>query len=358
MSKKPRHSRAKKTGAPPGTLIHVGTVKAPQSVITVFEYDANQVSEYSLPTGLEKLLQKPSIRLWLNIYGLQDPKLMGEIGAKFGLHPLVMEDILHTDQRPKVENYEHYLYIVARSFDYNKISMEMSSEQISIVLGHDFVLTFQEQPTGTFDPLRERLRTGKCTLRDTGSDYLAYSLLDMIVDRYFTVLEQVGDDCEALEDLLLNQPSTDLLHRIHHLKRATMEMRRAVWPLRELLNNLIRNEYQMFASTTQPYLRDVYDHTVHFVESLEAIRDLLGGMLDIYLSSISNRVNMEVRALTVVAMLFMPATLIAGIFGMNFHSMPLLADADGFWVSLMMMGVIAISMGLVFWRRQWLNRRA
>lgn len=170
------------------------------------------------------------------------------------------------------------------------------------------------------------------------------------------MLEQIGDDCETLEEELLRKPATTMLQNIHRLKRETMELRRAVWPLREVVNALIRNDGVFFQHTTVPYLRDVYDHTVHLIESLESVRDLLGGMLDIYLSSISNRVNMEVRALTVVAMLFMPATLIAGIFGMNFKEVPLLQDADGFWVAMGMMAAIAITMGLIFWRRQWLNR--
>ena len=187
---------------------------------------------------------------------------------------------------------------------------------------------------------------------------LPISLLDVIVDRYFIVLEQIGDDCESLEDELLRKPTSAVLQNIHKLKRETMELRRAVWPLREVVNALTRNEGGYFQPGTVLYLRDVYDHTVHFIESLESLRDLLAGMLDIYLSSISNRVNMEVRALTVVAMLFMPATLIAGIFGMNFRVMPLLQNPDGFWIAMGMMASIAMFMGLIFWRRQWLSRRA
>jgi magnesium transporter len=235
--------------------------------------------------------------------------------------------------------------------------MTISSEQVSIILGRNFVLTFQERPTGSFDPIRERLRANRGLIRAAGADHLAYALLDVIVDRYFIVLEQVGDDCDVLEEELLRKPGTAMLQGIHKLKREVMELRRAVWPLREVVNTLIRNDHQFFQHDTVLYLRDVYDHTVHFIESLEAIRDLLAGMLDIYLSSISNRVNMEVRALTVVAMLFMPATLIAGIFGMNFKVMPWLADPNGFWFALGLMAGIASVMGLIFWRRQWLSRR-
>jgi magnesium transporter len=282
---------------------------------------------------------------------------MADIGRAFNLHPLVLEDIVNTDQRPKLDSYDDYLFLVARFFSYDKGAMAINSEQVSIVLGHNFVLTFQERKTGSFDPLRERLRADKGHIRKSGADYLAYSLLDIIVDRYFIVLEQIGDDCETLEDELLRKPNAAMLQSIHRLKREAMELRRAVWPLREVVNALIRNDGGFFQSSTVPYLRDVYDHTVHLIESLESVRDLLAGMLDIYLSSISNRVNMELRALTVVAMLFMPATLIAGIFGMNFKAMPLLQDVDGFWVAMGMMAAIAIAMGLIFWRRQWLSRR-
>jgi magnesium transporter len=193
--------------------------------------------------------------------------------------------------------------------------------------------------------------------RKGGADYLAYSLLDIIVDRYFIVLEQVGDDCETLEEKLLHKPGRESLQRIHRLKREAMELRRAIWPMREVANALIRNDSGFFQPATIPYLRDVYDHTVHLIESLESVRDLLAGMLDIYLSSISNRVNMELRALTVVAMLFMPATLIASIFGMNFKVMPLLGEVNGFWFAVGMMAAIAVIMAAIFWRRQWIGRK-
>ena len=357
--KKQRRSRLRKVGLPPGTLIHVGDVKTSQPQVCLFRYDALQLAETSAPVleGLD--LQPPETGiLWLNVHGLQNATLMAEIGRAFNLHPLTLEDILNTDQRPKLDSFDHYLYFVARFFSYDAASKNITSEQVSIVLGQNFVLSFQERPTGSFELVRERLRADKGHIRKSGADYLTYALLDMIVDRYFIVLEQIGDDCEALEDELLRKSTPLVLQNIHQLKRETMELRRAVWPLREALNALTRNESGYFQAGTLLYLRDVYDHTVHFIESLESLRDLLGGMLDIYLSSISNRVNMEVRALTVVAMLFMPATLIAGVFGMNFKIMPLLQNPDGFWIAMGMMAGIAGVMGMIFWRRQWLSRRA
>jgi magnesium transporter len=337
--------------------MHVGEVKTRHTALALFRYDAEQLIEQSVETLTDlDLTPPPTGVLWLNIHGLHDTTMMAAIGQAFKLHPLALEDILHTDQRPKFDNYPDYLFIVTRFFSYDTDNMTIGSEQVSIVLGRNFVLTFQERPTGSFDPIRERLRANRGLIRAAGADHLAYALLDVIVDRYFIVLEQVGDDCDVLEEELLRKPGTAMLQGIHKLKREVMELRRAVWPLREVINSLIRNDHQFFNPDTILYLRDVYDHTVHFIESLEAIRDLLAGMLDIYLSSISNRVNMEVRALTVVAMLFMPATLIAGIFGMNFKIMPWLADPNGFWFALGLMAGIASVMGLIFWRRQWLSR--
>lgn len=356
---KRRHRyRSKKVGLPPGSLVHLGDVKTRHSELTLFRYDGEQLTEQTADSLADLALHPPRAgSLWVNVYGLQDAALMAEIGDTFDLHPLVLEDILNTDQRPKLDSYDGYLFLVTRFFSYDKTGMQISSEQVSVVLGRNFVLTFQERKTGSFDPVRERLRADKGHIRESGADYLAYALLDIVVDRYFIVLEQIGDDCETLEEELLRKPNAIMLHRIHQLKREALDLRRAVWPLREVINALIRNDGGFFQPATIPYLRDVYDHTVHLIESLESVRDLLAGMLDIYLTSISNRVNMEVRALTVVAMLFMPATLIAGIFGMNFKVMPLLQDIDGFWVAMGMMATIATTMGLIFWRRQWLSRR-
>lgn len=360
-SKKPRKAskfkQAKKVGLPPGTLVHVGEVKTEQPLVTLFDYSVDSISEQSLTVEQALNLMPPTQGIrWINVYGLHDAALIARLGANFGLHPLVLEDILNTSQRPKVDGFEHTLFIVTRCFQYHSAELDVTSDQVSIVLGRNFVLTFQERQTGAFNPIRERLRAPGSHLRQSKPDYLTYSLLDMIVDRYFIVLEQLGDDCEALEDALLSKPTTATLNNIHRLKRESMELRRSVWPLREVINHLVRNEQSFFEANTVVYLRDVYDHTLHFIESLEAIRDMLSGMMDIYLSSVSNRVNMELRALTVVAMLFMPATLIAGIFGMNFEIIPWFHHPHGFWFALSIMAAIALIMTLIFWRRQWLTR--
>ena len=363
--RKHKKNHSKKIGMPPGSLIYVGQAdnevsQLTKPTISLLEYDAVDFVERTLSIDdLAKLNVSGSAnkKFWLNIHGVHDVALIKQIGDLFNLHPLVQEDILNTQQRPKIDEYDGYLFLEARSFKYDQANMAVDSEQISFVLGRNYLLTFQERSTGIFEPVRGRLRVSRAHIRELGVDYLAYALLDSIVDRYFKVLEDVGDDSEALEDILLHKPTNVELHSIHQLKHVSIELRRAVWPLREVINNLTRNENDFFKPTTMPYLRDVYDHTVNFIESLESIRDSLSGMMDIYMASVSNRVNLEVRALTVVAMLFMPATLIAGIFGMNFHEMPWLAEKNGFWWAMGLMISIALLMIMIFWRRQWLSSK-
>ncbi len=347
--------RSGKTGLPAGSLVYLGERKTERAAITLVEYDADNLTE----THFDSLTACQSCtpvhpKLWLNVHGLHEPEVMQEIGKRFQLHPLVLEDILNTDQRPKIDDYGNYLFLVARFFNYDAATLTVATEQVSFVIGTNFVLTFQERPTGNFDPVREWLRTDKGRIRQLGTDYLAYALLDLIVNRYFTVLEQIGERTEQLEDDLLAKPNAAQLQTLHQLKRETLTMRRSIWPLREVVNTLVRNESRFFTAETQLYLRDIYDHTVHLIESLEAIRDLLAGMLDIYLSSISNRVNQEVRTLTVFALIFMPATLITGIFGMNFKVMPLLDNPAGFLFAIGTMVGVAATLSLIFWRRRWL----
>lgn len=348
--------RSAKAGMPPGSLVHVGERKTPEIQISLIEYGAEQLQEIQFANVEASRNYVPTAPvMWLNVHGLHEAEVMREIGRRFNLHPLVLEDILNTDQRPKVNDYGDYLYLVTRFFDYDPETLSVRSEQVSIVLGRGFVLSFQERPTGNFEPIRERLRKEQGQIRKMGADYLAYALLDVIVNRYFSVLEQIGERTEHLEDELLQHADRETLQTLHQLKRESMVLRRAVWPMREVLNQLVRCDNGLFQPATLPYLRDIYDHTVHVIESLEAIRDLISGMLDIYLSSVSNRLNQEVRALTVVAIIFMPSTLITGIFGMNFKSMPLLDNNVGFYLAIGLMGCIASALGMLFWRRRWLG---
>jgi magnesium transporter len=363
-----RKHYSKKVGLPPGTPVYVGDAdvskltkpkisKIVYNTAELIECELNQETLATFKIDEFVSTKKTAKKLWLNVHGVHDAALIKQIGELFKLHPLVVEDILNTEQRPKIDEYEDYIFLETRVFYYEKGGWSTSSEQISMVLGHNFLLTFQERSTGAFEPVRQRLRTNHAHTRSQGVDYLAYALLDSVVDGYFKVLEDVSNDSEDLEDRLLSRPSNTELRNIHQLKHVTIELRRAVWPLREVVNSLTRNDKEFFKPTTVPYLRDVYDHTVSFIESLESIRDSLSAMMDIYMASVSQRVNLELRALTVVAMLFMPATLIAGIFGMNFVHMPWIDEHNGFWWALGIMATIALMMILIFWRRQWLTSK-
>ena len=356
MSRLKNKLRSRKAGLPPGALVHIGEIRTQTPRLTLIDFDADSftVNEPDSIAALDVISRGNGVR-WLNVHGVHDANLLNAVGERFRLHPLVIEDILNTDQRPKIDDYDEYMFIVVQLYDIGRERNDVSTDQISLVVGRDFVLTFQERPSGTFAPIRQRLHAERSPLRRAGSDYLAYSLLDAIVDSYFSVIERLNDRAEMLEEEILGKPRSNTLQEIHQLKRQVMQLRRILWPLRETLNSLCRGQADFFRPETQLYLRDVYDHTVHVLESLEDLRDLLTGLLDIYLTTVSNRVNLEVRRLTVVATLFMPATLIAGIFGMNFHSMPWLDDADGFRNTLWMMSGVALTMTLVFWYRRLLR---
>lgn len=350
---KPRKLRSRKAGLPPGTLVHIGEIKTSKTAFSVIDFDEQGLQERQLPDPAALASQpRQHATRWANVYGASSPADLATIGDAFGLHPLVQEDILNNAQRQKLDSYEDYLYLVLHRYELQANSLDLVQDQISLIIGRDYVLSFQERPSQTFEPIRQRLRSGHGSLRKGGVDMLAYSLIDTVVDSYFGVIEQLNDYAENLEDKILGRPGPATLEGIHQLKRCVSHLRRNLHPLRELLGTLHRDVGDFFRADIQLYIRDVYDHTVHILESLEDLRDLATGLLDVYLSTISHRVNLEVRALTVVATIFMPATLIAGIFGMNFKEMPWLANPDGFTYALSLMGLIAVIMLLLFWRRR------
>jgi magnesium transporter len=357
-NKRPDYSR--KIGQPPGALIHIGEIKTAKPSITLFDYDETGFFESRFDSIEASRSYQPNCRvLWLNVYGLQEPEVMAEIGRRFKLHALTLEDILNTHQRPKLDDYGHYLFFVARVWRPVDDSGELVSDQISIVLGSRFVLTFQERPGGLFEPVRERLRKGAGLLRQNGPDYLAYSLLDAVVDHYFGTLEALSAQADRIEDQLADGSIAPIAHMraINLLKHETRELRRSIWPLREVLAGLTRVEEHLICKTTQLYLRDVYDHVVQVVESLDAIRDTAGDLMDLHLALESQRLNQEVRVLAVLSVLFLPATLISGVFGMNFHFMPWLDRPDGFKLAMLLMLAAAGSLTALFWRRRWLRSR-
>ncbi|WP_341679069.1 magnesium/cobalt transporter CorA [Niveibacterium sp. SC-1] len=349
VRKQTRPNYASKVGQPPGSLIHVGEIKTDQPAITLFEFDSEGFNEKRFESIEESRQYRPHRKvLWLNVYGLQQPEVMAEIGKRFGLHPLALEDILNAHQRPKLDDYGNYLFMVLRAWRRDEESNELVSDQVSIVLGEHFLLSFQERPSGLFEPLRERMRKGAGTLRNAGPDYLAYSLLDAVVDRYFTVLELIANRCDHVEDELGVPRQLPVIADINRLKHDVRDLRRTVWPVRDLLAALQRSDERLVKPATTVYLRDVYDHIVQVVEGLDSMRDSAGDLLDLHLSLESQRLNAEVRKLTLLSVLFMPATLVSGIFGMNFHFMPWLTRADGFDLAIVTMLGAAAGMGLLY----------
>ncbi len=292
---------------------------------------------------------------WIDIEGLQDIGLLDGLGGCYGLHPLILEDILNTDQRPKSDDMENYIYVVLKMLDFDPASLEIVSEQVSIVFGRNYVISLQEGREGDlFEPLRERIRGGKGRMRSLGPDYLAYSLLDTIIDHYFVILEKFAERIEMLEDDLVNDPQPETLQQIHRLKREMIFLRKSAWPLREVVSDLEKSESDLIQPATKIFLRDIYDHAIHIVDSIESYREMLSSMLDIYLSSVSNRMNQVMKVLTIIATIFMPLTFLAGVYGMNFKHMPELGWSWGYPLVLVLMFALAGAMIYFFKKKNWL----
>lgn len=347
--------RSKKAGLPSETLVYTGERKDEKVVIHVINYGETDFSETEAASvGACIPYKNEPGTTWINMDGVHDAVALEKFGECFGLHRLVMEDILNTDQRPKVEDYGEYLYLVAKMISNGKAG-EITTEQVSIVLGSTFVLSFQEGLAGdVFTPIRDRLRSGKGRIRKTGPDYLVYSLLDAVVDNYFVILEKLGDRIEALETELIENPTQKTVRKIYILKRELIFLHNAVWPLREVMSALGKHESALIRETTTPYIRDVYDHVIHVIDSVDIYREMISGMLDMYLSSVSNRLNQVMKVLTVIATIFMPLTFIVGLYGMNFKHMPELDWRYGYPAVVALMTVIAGFMLVLFKKKKWM----
>jgi magnesium transporter len=346
--------RSTKSGLPPGSMVHIGDDKRLESRVTIIDYTPNEVVEKVQPKIEEcaVLRDKPSIT-WINVDGLHDTSIIEKIGNCFGLHPLIQEDIVNTEQRPKAEDYETYYFIVLRMLSYDKTQRSIKSEQVSLVLGQSFVLSFQEDVGDVWEPVRERIRTNKGRIRKEGADYLAYSLMDAIVDNYFNIMEELGEDIEDIEENLITIPTRETLTVVHDLKREIIALRKSVWPLREVIHNLQDSDNPVITSSTKVYFRDIYDHTIQIIDNVESARDIVSGMLDIYLSSVSNRLNEIVKVLTILSAIFIPLTFIAGVYGMNFDFMPELRQPWGYPAVLALMAVVAGGLVAYFKRKKW-----
>ncbi len=346
---------SKKVGLPPGTLVHVGDKTNAGLKITRFEYDAEHCHERVL-SGVEEIkadFDKPGVT-WINIDGLQDVQAIAEIGAIYGIDPLALEDIVNTNQRPKMEDFGKYLFIVFKMIYPEPGKGDVASEQVSLILGNNYVLSFQEEPLhDVFALIRQRLLENKGRLRKSQTDYLVYALMDAVVDNYFIVLEKIGDKIEAMEDALLTEPKTNLPQQIHWMRRDIIYLRKQVWPLRELLFELAHSESELIQKTSVPFFRDVYDHVIQAIDTVESFRDLLAGMHDIYLSFISNRLNEVMKLLTIFSTIFIPLTFIVGVYGMNFRYMPELEMHWGYFILWGIMITITGSMIVYFKQRKW-----
>ncbi len=351
--RKERKPRRTKAGLPPGSLVYTGHRKEEQVRITVIDYDGGHADFKEHVKAEEAFPYRDTKSVtWINVDGIHDTAVVERIGAHFQLHPLMLEDILHPEQRPKLEQFGDYVFIVLRMITPEK--GRIHSEQVSIVLGKNFVLSFQETSGDVFDLIRERIRVAKGLIRKMGPDYLAYSLIDAVVDGYFVILEHVGERVEDLEEELTRNPSNEILQRLHKLKREMIVLRKAVWPIREIVNGLERQETALIRKETLPYLRDVYDHSIRVVDTTETYRDMLSGMMDLYLSSLSNKMNEVMKTLTVIATIFIPLTFLTGIYGMNFHYFPEIEWQHGYFYFWLVCIILVAVMLLYFRRKRWM----
>jgi magnesium transporter len=347
--------RSKKSGLPPGTLVYLGEKKVEQVRISYIDYDEQSYQEKQVSKIEECFPFKatPTVS-WINIDGLHEVEILEKLGRQFELHPLMLEDILNMDQRPKYEDFDKHIFIVLKMLSFDNETQSVESEQVSLVLGENFVISLQERVGDVFDPIRERIRNAKGRIRKLGPDYLMYSLLDAIVDNYFGILEKLGDKIEAMEEELVGEPTQKTLQQIHYLKKEMIYLRRSVWPLRELISGMERSESPLIEDSTDAYLRDLYDHTIQVIDTMESFRDMVSGMLDTYLSSLSNRMNSIMKVLTIIATIFIPLTFVAGIYGMNFENMPELKWRWGYAGVWVVMIIVAGVMIIYFKRKKWL----
>lgn len=348
--------RRKKPGLPPGTLVYTGDPQPQSPTRTLMiDYDEHKVVERELTSAEECLPFKDARTVtWIDVDSMSDSKLLENFGRVMGFHALMLEDILNTDQRPKFEDYGSYVYVVVKMLDYNEARGEIDIEQLSLVLGPNYVMAFQERPGDFFDPLRERIRKSLGRIRKLGADYLAYAILDIIVDHYFVVLEKLGEKIEKLEEIVGGNPGQETARQIHALRREMIFVRRSTWPMREVVAGLQRSESELVRESTSVYLRDLQDHVMQVTDAVDSFRDLLNGMLDSYYATITNRTNAVLKVLALFSAIFMPLTFITGIFGMNFVHFPELEWRYGFQGSIILMGVVILVMFGFFRWKKWL----
>jgi magnesium transporter len=346
---------AKAPGSAPGTLQYTGPRKMERVRLRLIDYDTDSIVEREL-AGIEDAFEyaaEPPVT-WVNVDGLHDVAVAEAVADRFEVHRLAMEDVLAPTQRPKIEDYEDHFLVIVKMLTFDAEADSIVAEQLSLIVGPNYLFSFQERPGDVFEPVRERLRQGRFRIRTRGTDYLAYALIDAVVDHYYRVLEQIGDRIEELEEAAMHDPSIEVMHRIHRLKGEVIVLRRAVWPLREALSQMYRGDIAGITEDTQVYLRDVYDHCVQVIDTAETLREVLAGAMDLYMSGVGNRMNEVMKVLTIIATIFIPLSFFAGLYGMNFDYMPELGVRWAYPALLVAMASLAGGMLWLFRRRGWL----
>lgn len=344
-----------KTGLPPGALIHVGKKRSDKVKITVTDYDEHTFSETVCEHHSESFQYRDTkTTTWINIDGLHQTDVISAIGEHYDLHHLLLEDVLNTGHRPKVEEYDNCLFMTMKMLGVNKHGTSVVSEQVSFVLGDNWLISFQEKEGDIFDGLRQRLRDSVGVIRKNGPDYLLYRLIDTIVDNYFFVTEHFGEVTEDLEETIIDDPDEDILIEIQRLKKMLIKFRKSVMPLREAIALIDKDGNKLIKKPTLRYLRDVYEHVIQVSDFIESQRDMLASLMDLYLSGVSNKMNQVMQVLTIMATIFIPLTFIAGIYGMNFDNMPELHWKYGYQAVWVLMGLVLIGMVWYFKRKKWL----
>lgn len=347
------NNNSKSVGLVPGTIIHTGETTMEKVRITLIGYDNASFFEKNIEDIDECLEYKNSkFVIWINIDGIHNAEIINKIGKHFNIHTLALEDIANPDQRPKIEEYDNYNFFVLKMLYQSE--GDIFSEQISIIQNENFVISFQEKKGDVFDVIRDRIRNYKGRIRSLGSDYLSYSLIDSIIDNYFVILERIEDEIEFIEDRMLDSPKHSDLLDCHNIKRDLIYLRKCIWPLRETINKLEKYELKFFEQSTKIFVRDLYDHVVRIIDAVESFRDVVNGLIELYLSNVSNKTNSVMKLLTIISTIFMPLTFIAGIYGMNFKFMPELDAKLGYPITLGFMFLIGFGMFLYFKIKKWL----
>ncbi|WP_339611543.1 magnesium/cobalt transporter CorA [uncultured Planktosalinus sp.] len=350
-----RHKKKAKQGLAPGSLIFTGVQKMEEVEYTVMEYDEHQVIEHNPKSIVEinSLIDTSSKTLWINIDGIHDESVIETLGSKLNVHKLSLEDILSVGQRPKIDEFEDYLHIIVKMVMLDQQD-EIEDEQLSFILHKNILISFQEKSGDVFHGVRKRIIEGKGFIRKRGSDYLLYALIDSVVDHYFLILEAVGEKIETLETELLLNPEESVLAKLHHLRRETLELRRSVYPLREVISRFEKIDESFLNPDVRVFIRDLYDHTIQVIETIEVLRESASGLLDLYMNSVSNKMNEIMKVLTIMASIFIPLTFIAGVYGMNFDNMPELHYKYGYHIIWAVMVLVFLGLLIYFKRKKWL----